>query len=128
MIRWPRPMPASTFGRWAFNAAHSDHVADIRRAMVHQRFEAPEGVVTIDPETQRAVRMARIGQIGEDLNFEVVWTSPKPIWPVVFPPTRSRQDWEVFVQSLHDRWGGQWGPASTSSSRPAETSEKATSQ
>jgi urea transport system substrate-binding protein len=107
------PMAAAYAGMhlWALgvDAAKSDEVAKIRQAMVHQQFEAPEGLVRIDPETQRAARKAGIGQIGDDLEFDVVWMSPKPIPPQVFPASRSRQAWEEFVQSLHDRWGG-WSP------------------
>ncbi len=96
---------------WAkgVEAAHSDQVADIRKAMVQQQFEAPEGLVRIDPKNQRAVRRSGIGQIGDDLEFDVISMSPKPITPVAFPPTRSRQAWEQFVDSLYARWGG-WTP------------------
>lgn len=108
------PMAAAYAGvhLWALGvqAAGSDRVADIRRAMVRQRFQAPEGLVSIDPENQYAVRMARIGEVDKHLEFDVVWTSPKPIVPEPFPPTRTRAAWEEFIQSLRQRWGGQWAP------------------
>ena len=108
------PMAAAYAGvhLWALgvNAAKSDRPADIRRSMVLQRFDAPEGPVSIDPTNQHAIRMARIGEVTKNLEFEVVWTSPKPIMPQPFPPTRSRQAWEQFTQSLRERWGGNWSP------------------
>ena len=96
----------------AIEAADSDRVADIRQAMVEQQFEAPEGLVRIDPKNQRAVRRSGIGQINDDLEFDVISMSPKPIPPVAFPPTASRQAWEQFVDSLYARWGG-WTPTAT---------------
>ena len=112
------PMAAAYAGvhLWALgvNAAGSDSPADIRREMVRQKFEVPEGLVTIDPATQRAVRMVRIGRVGEDLEFEVVWVSPKPIAPEVFPATRTCAAWEDLLKSLRDRWGGSWNPESSS--------------
>ncbi len=122
------PMAAAYAGMhlWALGveAAKSDRPADIRRAMIRQRFEAPEGLVTIDPTTQRAVRMARIGQIGNDLEFDVVWMSPKPIAPVVFPPTRSRQKWEEFLAATRERFAGQWGPDAISPAHRTESTDK----
>ena len=108
------PMAAAYAGvhLWAqgVNAAETDHTPDIRRAMVRQRFEAPEGPLAIDPTTQRAVRMARIGQITRDLEFETVSVSPKPITPVPFPPTRTRQEWEEMLAGIYKLWGDQWSP------------------
>ncbi len=108
------PMAAAYAGvhLWAqgVNAAGTDHTPDIRRAMVRQRFEAPEGPLAIDPATQRAVRMARIGQITRDLEFETVSVSPKPVTPVPFPPTRTRQEWEAMLAGIYKLWGDQWSP------------------
>ncbi len=108
------PMAAAYAGLhlWALgiNAAGTDRPSDIRRAMVQQKFDAPEGPVAIDPATQRAIRMARIGQIGKDLEFETVWVSPKPKMPEVWPPTRTREQWEAMLKELYEEWGKQWSP------------------
>jgi hypothetical protein len=37
-----------------------------------------------------------------------VYLSPKPITPQPFPPSRSREAWLAFLDSLHKRWGGHW--------------------
>jgi urea transport system substrate-binding protein len=122
------PMAAAYAGMhmWAraVDAANSDKVEDIRRAMVKQKFEAPEGLVTIDPVSQRAVRMARVGQILPELEFEVVWTSPKPIFPVALPSTRTRAQWEAYIESLYVSWGSHWAPQ-RNATKPTTTPDKA---
>lgn len=93
---------------YAVDECQSDHVADIRGAMGHQTLNAPEGPVELDEDTQHARRAAIIGQIDEDLQFDIVWSSPKPITPEPFPATRTREEWQKFQEDLYRQWGGNW--------------------
>ncbi len=86
------PMAAAYTGMhmWAYavDECRSDRVADIRAVMTHQTLNAPEGSVELDERNRHALRQAIIGQIGEDLQFDIVWSSPKPIVPEPFPASR----------------------------------------
>jgi urea transport system substrate-binding protein len=73
-------------------------------------FDAHEGPVQIDPATQHTVKTVRISKIVEGRHFEVAYTSPKPIPPVPYPNTRTREEWAELVFDLHVRWAGRWEP------------------
>jgi urea transport system substrate-binding protein len=106
------PMEAAYFGvhLWAqaVKEAGDDDVSKIRRAVRRQAFDAPQGRVSIDPETQHTSKVFRIGQITRECRFEVVYSSESPIAPIPYPNTRSKGDWDAFLMDLHLRWGGQW--------------------
>jgi urea transport system substrate-binding protein len=106
------PMEAAYFGVhcWAqaVKAAGDDNVARIRRAVRHQAFDAPEGLVRIDPETQHTSKIVRIGRITAENRFAVIYSSDSPIAPIPYPNTRSKGEWDTFLMDLHLRWGGQW--------------------
>jgi urea transport system substrate-binding protein len=106
------PMEAGYFGvhLWAqaVRAAGSDDVRAIRKAMMGQEYDAPGGPVRIDPETQHTWKTVRLGRIIEGGQFEIVWSSEKPVRPVPFPPTRSRAEWNAFLRNLSTGWGGNW--------------------
>ena len=93
-------MEAAYFGvhLWAqaVKEAGDDNVAKIRRAVRHQAFDAPEGLVRIDPETQHTSKIFRIGRITTESRFEVVYSSESPIAPIPYPNTRSKGDWDAF--------------------------------
>jgi len=95
----------------AVAAAGSDRPAEIRSAITRVRYEAPEGPLTIDAGTMHAERFARIGQVDKDLEFDVVWTSPKPIKPEPFPPSRSPDEWSRFMVELMQRFQDKQPPA-----------------
>jgi urea transport system substrate-binding protein len=108
------PMEAAYFGvhLWAQAVAEAgeDSAPRVRRAVRGQSFDAPEGLVRIDPETQHTSKVFRIGRITTESRFEVVYDPGTPIAPVPYPSTgtRSRGDWDEFLLDLHLRWGGQW--------------------
>jgi urea transport system substrate-binding protein len=107
------PMEAAYFGVYlwaqAVKEAGDDNVSKSRQAVRHQAFEAPEGMVRIDPETQHTSKVFRIGQITKESRFEVVYNPGSPIAPIPYPRgARSKGDWDAFLLDLHMRWGGQW--------------------
>src|SRR5262249_35980005 len=79
----------------AVEEAGDDEVSRIRQAVRHQTFEAPEGLVRIDPETQHASKVFRVGRITSDSRFEVIFSSEVPIAPIPYPKTRSRGEWDA---------------------------------
>lgn len=95
---------------WANAAEEAQSVdpRDIRRVIGNQSFSAPEGYTYLEAENQHLWKVVRIGRIRADAQFEIVWSTERPIRPVPFPQTRTRADWEAFLQELTDGWGGKW--------------------
>lgn len=80
----------------------------IRRAMLTQRLEGPDGEVRLDPDTQHCYKTPRIGQIGADGKFKIVWSAEKSLAPAPYPPTRSAEAWRAFLHDLYVSWGDRW--------------------
>jgi urea transport system substrate-binding protein len=64
--------------------AKSFDVEKVRDAADGTTFDAPEGKVTVDGETQHIYKTARIGNIGADGLITEVWSSGEPIKPDPF--------------------------------------------
>lgn len=106
------PMEAAYFGvhLWAQAVidAETDDVASVREAIKRQSWNAPEGVVYVDPENRHTWKTVRIGRVNNNGLFDVVWSSGRPVRPVPFPIFRTREAWERQLESLNRRWGGAW--------------------
>jgi urea transport system substrate-binding protein len=100
---------------WAQAAASADtnDVRDIRSALRHQSFDAPEGWVRVDPENQHTWKTVRVGRIASGGQFDVVWSSERAIRPEPFPPSRTRAEWEALLQECYVRWGRRWSAPAT---------------
>jgi urea transport system substrate-binding protein len=112
------PLAASYVGvhLWAqaVRAAGSVDPAAVRRALRDQRFQAPEGEVRVDPETQHLWKTPRVARLNGKGTADIVWSALEPVRPVPFPASRSREQWQRYLADLHDAWGGQWSaPAPT---------------
>jgi urea transport system substrate-binding protein len=98
------PMEAAYLGvhLWAqaVSEAGSMDSSKVREALRHQSFNAPEGPVHIDSGNQHAWKTIRIGKVGDDGQFEVIYSSENPIRPEPFPDTRSPRDWNEFLRRL----------------------------
>lgn len=106
------PIEAAYFGvhLWAqaVEEAGTDNVRAIREAMGDRSWNAPEGILYIDADTQHTWKTVRIGQITETGQFKILWTSDKPIRPVPYPISRTKGEWDNFLQQLYDGWNQQW--------------------
>jgi urea transport system substrate-binding protein len=111
------PMEAAYAGvhLWgqAVRQAGDDDVSRIRQAVRGQSFDAPEGVVRIDPETQHTSKRFRIGQITDEGRFKVVYNPDTLISPIPYPGSRRKGDWDSFLLDLNLRWGGHWANPAT---------------
>jgi urea ABC transporter urea binding protein len=92
----------------------SEDVSKVREGVRHQTYEAPEGLVRVDRDTQHVSKIFRIGRIMSDSRFEIVFSPEVPIAPIPYPKTRSRGEWDGFLLDLHLRWGGQWANSGVS--------------
>jgi urea transport system substrate-binding protein len=106
------PMEASYVGvylwKQAVEAAGSTDTDKVRETFRTQSFAAPEGMIRIDSKTQRAWRTPRVGRVNNKLDFDVVWAAPNLVDPQPYPPFRTRQQWDQFLQDLYKGWGGHW--------------------
>jgi urea transport system substrate-binding protein len=80
----------------------------IRHAVKNQTFEAPSGPIRVDPENQHLWKIFRLGRIVEAGQFEIIWSSHKPIRPEPYPAGRTHDQWDHFLNALHQSWGNHW--------------------
>jgi urea ABC transporter urea binding protein len=92
----------------AVTAAGTHDVKKVRQAIKNQRMRAPEGFVYVDADNNHTWKYARIGKIKKNGQFDVVWSSQRPIRPIPFPVYRTRQEWSEFLDELYLRWDGNW--------------------
>ncbi|MBI3359367.1 MAG: urea ABC transporter substrate-binding protein [Nitrospirae bacterium] len=106
------PMEAGYFGVYLWAQAVKDAGDDdwkaVRKALPNQSFNAPGGVVYVDAENQRTWKTVRIGKIRDDGQFDIVWSSEKPVRPVPYPIYRSKSEWDHFLDNLYTGWGNRW--------------------
>jgi urea transport system substrate-binding protein len=84
----------------AAREAGSGDLARVQRTILRQSLPAPEGVVSLDPSTRHAWKVARVGRARPDGQFDVVWESGRPLEPAPFPSYRSRDEWDSLLKSL----------------------------
>jgi urea transport system substrate-binding protein len=106
------PIEAGYFGVYLWSQAVTDaaslNVNIIRENLKDQSLKAPEGIVYIDSNNQHTWKTVRVGKIQPDGQFQVVWSSDKPIRPVPYPISRSKADWDKFLESLYLGWNKSW--------------------
>jgi urea transport system substrate-binding protein len=110
------PMEAAYFGvhLWAQavrKAGRADAPA-ILVAIGKQCFAAPEGLVYVDGKTRHTWKAARVGRIGRDGQFAIVWDSKHAVRPVPYPLYRTKAEWDEFLDGLYEGWGRRWANAS----------------
>src|SRR5262249_40981861 len=102
------PMEAAYLGvhLWAQAAesASSSDARAIREALRGQTFDAPGGVVRIDPDNRHTWKTARVGRVIEGGQFEIIWASETAIRPDPFPNTRPVAAWHDLLADLFRHW------------------------
>jgi urea transport system substrate-binding protein len=106
------PIEAGYFGVYlwaqAVKDAETDEVNLIREYIKDQSFKAPGGIVYLDADNQHTWKTVRVGKIKADGQFQVVWNSEKPIRPIPYPISRSKAEWEIFLNNLYRDWNNNW--------------------
>lgn len=110
--RYTDPLGAAYSGvhLWAraVAAGGSLESAAVTNALRGMSFAGPGGEIKIDPETLHSWLPVRIGRIRPDGAVESVYESNGPVRPNPFPPTRTRSEWDLFLNDLFLRWDGHW--------------------
>lgn len=105
------PMEAAYFGvhLWAkaVRAAGTSDVNAVRKNLVNQQYNAPEGSVRI-AKNHHTWKGVRVGQIQSTGQFKIVWSWTKPLKPIPYPKYLSKAQWNSFLQQLYEDWGGSW--------------------
>jgi urea transport system substrate-binding protein len=94
----------------AVEEAETEDVAEVLKRIKWQSLNAPEGIVSVDPETQHTWRPVYVGRIRADGQFDLVWRSEKPVRPICYPPSRTRAEWASLLDKLYHTWGGWANP------------------
>lgn len=106
------PIEAGYFGvhLWAqaVREAGTANVNEVRKTIRDQSINAPEGMVYINSKNLHTWKTVRIGKIREDGQFDIVWSSEKPVRPVPYPIYRSVSEWDKFLNDLYEGWGNKW--------------------
>jgi urea transport system substrate-binding protein len=106
------PIQAGYFGvyLWAQGVrdAGTPEPEAVRRTIGNQSFTAPDGIVYVDAENQHTWKTVRIGQVREDGQFAIRWTSERAIRPLPYPGFRLKAAWDMFLHDLYRGWGGHW--------------------
>lgn len=82
----------------AASEAGSGNLAKVRRLILRQSLPAAEGIVALDPVTRHEWKMARVGKVREDGQFDIVWNSTRPLEPSPFPSYRSHEEWNAVLE------------------------------
>ncbi|GBE34620.1 aliphatic amidase expression-regulating protein [bacterium BMS3Bbin06] len=89
------PMEAGYFGVYlwakAVKKAGTTDVDKVREAVRGIKYKAPEGWVTVDPTNNHTWKIVQIGRIRKDGQFDIIWSTGKPIRPEPFPPLVSNK-------------------------------------
>ena len=107
---------------WAQAAERANSLVaeDINQALMGLSYDAPEGIVTIDPATRHAWRSFNMGKISEDGSINIVWSADYPIRPVPYPSSRSVMDWDSFLNNLYLSWNHSWVNHSPNVAKPGQ--------
>jgi len=106
------PIEAGYFGVYlwakAVTDAGTDNIKKVLKTLPKQSYEAPEGMVFIDGKNHHTWKTVRIGKILANGQFEIVWSSDKPIRPAPYPLSRTKTDWDGTLENLYEGWDKQW--------------------
>lgn len=92
----------------AIDRAESVDPVEVLSSMLGLSYNAPEGIVTVDPSTHHAWRNVNVGQVLIDGNIRIVWSADHPIRPVPYPHSRSMKEWDSLIEDLYIRWKNNW--------------------
>lgn len=80
----------------------------IKKTIKEESWNAPEGVISIDRKNNHSWKIVRIGKVGNDKQFIIVWNSEEPIEPIPFPVYKDKKAWEKIMQAFYKKWGNKW--------------------
>jgi urea transport system substrate-binding protein len=85
----------------AVEEAKTTNIQDVTKTLQDMQIEAPEGLIIMDIEGNHAWKYTRIGKIGSNGKFDIVWQSKFPIRPIPYQTYRSKLEWSEFMEKLY---------------------------
>jgi urea transport system substrate-binding protein len=92
----------------AVEAAGDTSPPKVRKALEGLAIDAPAGFIRIDPATHNTWNVVRLARIQEGGKTKVVFSTEDALAPEPFPASRTRAQWEKFLQDLYQSWDGHW--------------------
>ncbi len=80
----------------------------VRDALRGMKLEAPAGTIQVDPRTQHTYNVVRLALILPGGKLKIVFSTEQAEPPEPYPPSRSPERWEKFLEDLYKGWGGHW--------------------
>jgi urea transport system substrate-binding protein len=108
------------FWAHAVAEAKSTDVRTVREAIKRQSLDAPEGVISIDAQTNHTWRPVYIGKARRDGQFDIVWTSQKTIRPIPYPITRTQEEWDLMLSNFYRGWKNSWANPIDQTAQPSK--------
>lgn len=98
------PMESSYVGviLWA-NAVREISSTDsdiLKSILMHQTFHSPQGIVSIDYNTQHLWQKVFIGQAEANGQFNIVWKTDQSVRPVPYPVFHNIEEWKKIKEYL----------------------------
>ena len=95
---------------WAQSAREvgPGNISALTSNLLRQSMDAPDGIITIDSDSQAFWRPFHVGRLMSNGQFELVWSISRPIRPVLYVGTRTSEQWKSFLAGLKTRWKGGW--------------------
>lgn len=92
----------------AVEKAGTMDINSVKDALSNIQLLAPGGILMVDPNNQHLWKIARIGQINQQGQFDIVWDTNLTVQPIPYPPSRQPEEWVQFLEELYQAWDGQW--------------------
>ncbi|MCP3673065.1 MAG: ABC transporter substrate-binding protein [Gammaproteobacteria bacterium] len=88
--------------------AKSSDPALVRAAVKGATYNSPEGKVTVSATNNHLWKPLHIGQIQSDGQFNIIWSTDKPIRPMPYPLYKSKEEWNKYLHDLYLGWDKTW--------------------
>ena len=92
----------------AVRQAKSESVREVLTALKQKEYEIHGVKVRVDPSNQHTWKSFELGKLGAQNQMEIVPTDHEVLPPIPFPGSRTRAEWNVFLDSLFTRWDHNW--------------------
>lgn len=96
------------FWKNAVTKAQTTETDVVRETLRNAALSAPEGIISISRSTLHAWSPVFIGKIFPNKQFGIVFNSISTIEPLIYPPFRTKEEWEKLLGYWYNKWGNKW--------------------
>ena len=88
--------------------ANSTNIDQLRAALKNINIRTPMGIISYDSFTNHVWKTPIIGRLRSDGQIDIIWNEDNPIKPNPYPVFKSKEDWQIFIDSFYTLWGNKW--------------------